>query len=49
VPVVLVDRDFWRHALDGEYLRERGLVERESAEFVVHVDTVDQAWEAIPT
>lgn len=47
VPVVLVDRDFWHRVLDGEYLRERGLVHPASADLVVHVGTVEQAWEAI--
>ena len=47
VPVILVGHEFWRQALNLEFLRDEGLISPEDVNLIKVVDTADQAWQEI--
>jgi uncharacterized protein (TIGR00730 family) len=46
-PVVLVGRDFWRRAVDFEWLAETGVIAGDDHELFEIVDTPQEAWESL--
>ncbi|HJQ59090.1 MAG TPA: TIGR00730 family Rossman fold protein [Vineibacter sp.] len=46
-PVVLVGRDFWRKAVDLEWLVDSGVIDRKDLDLFDIVDAPDQAWESL--
>ncbi len=46
-PVVLVGRDFWRKAVDFDWLIDSGVIARDDVGLFALVDTPEQAWESL--
>lgn len=46
-PLVLVGRAFWHQALDGELLRQEGLVSASQLVGVHYADSAEQAWQIV--
>jgi predicted Rossmann-fold nucleotide-binding protein len=47
VPVILFGKDFWRRAVDLDYLAEQGTISPGDQDIIDFVDTADEAWELI--
>ncbi len=47
VPVILVGREFWRKAIDIDYLREEGVIDPEDVDLLLPVENAIEAWQAI--
>jgi uncharacterized protein (TIGR00730 family) len=46
-PVVLVGKDFWRKAVNFDWLVDSGVIAREDLDLFALVDTHEQAWESL--
>lgn len=47
VPVVLIGHEFWRRAINLEFLRDEGVISPEDVNMITTVDTAEQAWQVI--
>lgn len=47
VPIILVGHDFWRKAINLEFLRDEGLISAADVELVHTVNSAQQAWQYI--
>jgi uncharacterized protein (TIGR00730 family) len=47
VPVVLVGEEYWRRAVDFDFLVDEGVIEREDRELFWFAETAQGAWESI--
>ncbi|MGE0113560.1 MAG: TIGR00730 family Rossman fold protein [Steroidobacteraceae bacterium] len=47
VPVVLVGEEFWRHAVDFDFLVEEGVIDAEDRELFWYAETAKDIWEGI--
>ena len=47
VPVVLIGHEFWRRAINLEFLRDEGVISPDDVNMITVVDTAEQAWETI--
>jgi uncharacterized protein (TIGR00730 family) len=47
VPVILFGKEFWRRAVDLDYLAEQGTISPGDQDIIDFVDTADEAWELI--
>ncbi len=47
IPIVLVGREFWRRAVDFEYLASCGMISRRESRLFRCVETAQEAWEHI--
>ena len=47
VPVVLVGEDFWRGAVDFDYLVDEGVIDNEDRELFWYAETAQQIWDGI--
>jgi uncharacterized protein (TIGR00730 family) len=47
VPVVLVGRDYWRRAVDIDFLVDEGVIEPEDRELFWHAETAQEIWDGI--
>lgn len=47
VPVILVGHEFWRQAINLEFLRDEGVISPEDLNMISVVDTAEQAWQHI--
>jgi predicted Rossmann-fold nucleotide-binding protein len=47
VPVILFCKEFWRRAVDLDYLAEQGTISPGDQDIIDFVDTADEAWELI--
>ena len=49
LPIVLFGREFWKRAIDFDYLAEQGMIAREDVKLVKMVETAEEGWEHIRT
>lgn len=47
VPVVLVGRDYWRRAIDVDFLADEGVIDEEDRELFWYAETADEIWQGI--
>lgn len=47
VPVILFGKEFWRRAIDLDFLAEQGTISPGDQDIIDFVDTADEAWEII--
>ena len=47
VPVVLVGEDYWRRALDVDFLIEEGVIDPEDRELFWYAETAEEIWTSI--
>ncbi len=47
VPVVLVGEDYWRRAVDFDFLVEEGVIQVEDRDLFWYAETAEQVWEGI--
>lgn len=47
LPVVLVGGEFWRRAVDLDYLAARGLIDPEDRQLYLYAETAEQTWSSI--
>jgi uncharacterized protein (TIGR00730 family) len=47
VPVVLVGEDYWRRAVDIEFLAAEGVIDEEDSELFWYAETAQQIWDGI--
>jgi uncharacterized protein (TIGR00730 family) len=47
VPVVLVGRDYWRRAIDMEFLVAEGVIDEEDSELFWYAETAAEVWDGI--
>ena len=47
VPVILIGHEFWRQAINLEFLRDEGVISPEDVNMINIVDTAEQAWQHI--
>ncbi|MEJ2060186.1 MAG: TIGR00730 family Rossman fold protein [Gammaproteobacteria bacterium] len=47
VPVILVGKDYWRRAIDVEFLVEEGVIDSEDRELFWFAETAEDIWEGI--
>ncbi|MDH3435115.1 MAG: LOG family protein [Gammaproteobacteria bacterium] len=47
LPVVLVGRDFWQHAVNLDFLAAEGLIDPEDQQLYWYAETADQIWDSI--
>src|SRR5690606_18910640 len=47
VPVVLIGEEYWRRAVDFDYLVDEGVIEREDRELFWFAETAEDAWSSI--
>ncbi len=47
MPVVLVGEEYWRGAVDFDYLAEEGVIEREDLDLFWFAETAEEIWEGI--
>jgi hypothetical protein len=47
VPVVLVGEDYWRRAVDFDFLVDEGVIEREDRELFWYAETAEDVWQSI--
>ncbi len=47
VPVVLVGEEYWRRAIDFEFLADEGVIDAEDGELFWFAETADQIWTSI--
>jgi uncharacterized protein (TIGR00730 family) len=47
VPVILFGKEFWKHAIDLDYLAEQGTISPGDQNIIDAVDTADEAWTII--
>jgi len=47
IPVVLIGKEYWRRAIDFDFLREEGVIESSDLDMLTYVDNAKDAWEAI--
>jgi uncharacterized protein (TIGR00730 family) len=47
VPVVLIGEEYWRRAVDFDYLVDEGVIEREDRELFWFAETASDAWSSI--
>src|SRR5690606_26502842 len=46
-PVILFGKEFWRRAVDLDYLAEQGTISPGDQDIIDFVDTADEAWELV--
>jgi uncharacterized protein (TIGR00730 family) len=49
IPIVLVGEEFWRNALNVEFLADQGVIADEDVELVRYADTAEEIWRVIST
>jgi len=49
LPIVLFGKEFWKRAVDFNYLAEEGMIAQEDVKLVKVVDTAEEGWEHIRT
>jgi predicted Rossmann-fold nucleotide-binding protein len=47
VPVVLVGKEYWRRAVDFDFLVDEGAIEREDRELFWFAESADEIWRSI--
>ncbi|MFQ3200729.1 MAG: hypothetical protein ACI9SK_001456 [Zhongshania sp.] len=47
VPVILLGHEFWRQAINLEFLRDEGVISPDDVNMISIVDTAEQAWQHI--
>jgi uncharacterized protein (TIGR00730 family) len=47
VPVILIGHEFWRQAINLEFLRDEGVISPDDVNMITVVDTAEQAWQHI--
>ncbi len=47
IPIVLVGKDFWKQAFDGEFLRDEGVISPQDLELFSYAETAPEVWDAI--
>jgi uncharacterized protein (TIGR00730 family) len=47
VPVILVGEEYWRRAVDFDFLVDEGVIEREDRELFSFAETADEVWRSI--
>jgi uncharacterized protein (TIGR00730 family) len=47
VPVILLGHEFWRQAINLEFLRDEGVISPEDVNMISVVDSAEQAWQSI--
>jgi predicted Rossmann-fold nucleotide-binding protein len=47
VPIILFGKEFWRHAIDLDFLAEQGTITPGDQDIIDYVETADEAWEII--
>jgi uncharacterized protein (TIGR00730 family) len=47
VPVVLVGKEYWRRAIDFDFLVDEGVIEREDRELFWFAESADEVWRSI--
>jgi uncharacterized protein (TIGR00730 family) len=47
VPIVLVGEDYWRHAVDFDFLVDEGVIEPEDRELYCYAETAPEIWRGI--
>jgi uncharacterized protein (TIGR00730 family) len=47
IPIVLVGREYWRRAVDFEFLAEEGVIDPEDLELFAYAETPEEIWELI--
>jgi len=47
VPVILFGKDFWRHAIDLDYLAEQGTISPGDQDIIDYAETAEDAWGVI--
>lgn len=47
LPVILVGKEFWRHAINIEFLARRGLIDPEDRRLFWYAETAQQIWDSI--
>jgi predicted Rossmann-fold nucleotide-binding protein len=44
VPVILFGKEFWKHAIDLDYLAEQGTITPGDQDIIDYAETADEAW-----
>lgn len=47
VPIVLVGEEFWRHAVDFDFLVDEGVIEREDRDLFWFAESAEEIWQSI--
>ena len=47
IPVILLGNEYWRHAVDFQFLADEGTIHDDDLELFRIVDTAEEAWEII--
>jgi uncharacterized protein (TIGR00730 family) len=47
IPIIMFGREYWRHALDFQYLADEGTIDDEDLGLFSYADTPEEAWETI--
>ncbi|WP_339673862.1 TIGR00730 family Rossman fold protein [uncultured Zhongshania sp.] len=47
VPIILIGHEFWRQAINLEFLRDEGVISPDDVNMISIVDTAEQAWQHI--
>jgi predicted Rossmann-fold nucleotide-binding protein len=47
VPIILIGHEFWRQAINLEFLRDEGVISPDDVNMISIVDTAEQAWQQI--
>lgn len=47
VPVILIGHEFWRQAINLEFLRDEGVIGPDDVNMITIVDTAERAWQVI--
>jgi uncharacterized protein (TIGR00730 family) len=47
LPIVLVGREYWQHAIDFEYLVDEGTIDEQDLDLFHYADTAEEAWKII--
>jgi uncharacterized protein (TIGR00730 family) len=47
IPIILFGREYWRHAIDFQFLADNGTIADEDLDLIGYADTAAEAWELI--
>ncbi|MGB9166809.1 MAG: LOG family protein, partial [Rhodomicrobium sp.] len=47
IPVVLVGKDYWRQAINFDFLADEGVIAREDRELFWYAETAEEIWNSI--
>lgn len=47
IPIILFGEEYWKHAVNFQYLADEGVIADENLSFMTYVDTAQQAWDVI--